>query len=261
MKNNISMIKHAKRAIIVSNLLIVIIMNFALLVMAETPQTDANSNLPYFISGVERPKRLQYNYSIKKFSSTFNNGVGKIDVPGVIYWPNSTTGLIDSLAYESIYFYDRTTYEQKIRFQIIGTGTSEYPQYYVEVKLQSEPYTIKCVGYYGADQVYNLNDIKDLAPGFIINDGSQKDYFNMFFTETTFPYQPIGGGGGDNPEVKQNIFGSIRDLINNSIFNGEAVQGTIEYNIATLIALICCIAMILLPFLACWGIVLMIIRR
>lgn len=234
---------------------LVLVMVFLLPSAAETPQLDTNSNLPYFISGVERPKHIQFSYQVKNYTATFGTGYTYLNDSGTVYWPNSKTGLIDALEFEKIYISDHTTYDKKIRFQIDGAGTPENPQYYVEIKLQSQPYTYSCKGYYDQVQTYNLDDIKTISPGFEINDGSKKDYYSVFFTETTFPYQPIGGGGGDDTNTKQNIYKSIRDLLNDALFNGEAVQGTIEYNIATIIAIICCVAIVLLPFLACWGIV------
>lgn len=250
-----------KKTITFIAMIMAIFMIIALPIMAETPQTDANSNLPYFISGVVRPKRLQYSFDVKNYGSVGNNGTVYNEESGAIYWPNKLTGLIDSLRYEAIMIQDANTYQKKVRFLVIGTGSQEYPQYYVDILLMNQPYIIKCVGYYETEQTYNLTDIQEISPGFYVNQVINEVFYDNIFNKTTFPYQPIGGGGGNTPEEKQNIYVSLRELINNSIFNGEAVQGTIEYNIATLIALICCIAMILLPFLACWGIVKMIFRR
>lgn len=262
MKTISKMKQKSIKAIIGIAMLMALAMIMAMTIVAETPQTDANSDLPYYISGFDRPKRLRYTIDMKNYTATFSSGYVYLEDGGIVYWPNSQTGNIDALAFTKIYISDMTTYDKKVRFQIDGTGTAENPQYYIEIQLQNQPYTCKCVGYYAQEQIYNMDDIKSVSPGFEIYNVAQKDYYSLFFNETTFPYIPLGGGGGgDNPQVKQNIYGSIIELINNSIFNGEAVQGTIEYNIAVLIALICCIAMVLLPFLACWGIVLMICRR
>lgn len=250
-----------KKAITCIIMVMAIAMMIMLPIVAETPQTDANSDLPYYNSGFDRPKRLRYSIEVKDYSATFTSGYIYLDDGGIVYWPNSQTGNIDALAFTKIYITDRTTYDRKVRFQIDGTGTQENPQFYIEIQLQNQPYTCKCVGYYELEQVYNLDDIKTVAPGFEIYNVAQKDYYTIFFNTTTFPYIPLGGGGGDNPQVKYNIYGSMIELINNGIFNGEAVEGTIEYNIATLIAIICCIAIVLLPFLACWGIVRVFIWR
>lgn len=261
MKTNMKLKNIIKKAMTGSLMVIALAVIIVLPIMAETPQTDAKSDLPYYNSGFDRPKRLRYSFDIKNYSATLASGYAYLNDGGFVYWPNSQTGNIDALAFTKIYITDRTTYEKKVRFQIDGTGSEEFPQYYIEIKLQNQPYTFKCVGYYDQDQVYNMDDIKTIAPGFEIYNVAQKGYYSTFFNETTFPYIPLGAGGVESPEVKQNIFGSMRDLINNNMFNGEAVQGTIEYNIATLIAIICCIAIVMLPFLACWGIVRVFIWR
>ncbi len=253
--------KFSKKLITLSVMTILTMLVLLIPLTAETPQTDANSNLPYFISGVEKPKNLRYSFKdINTSWQVGDNGYWYDYVNGAVYWPNATTGLIDSLYYECLARQDYRTGEQKIRFQIKGNGSELYPDKYIEINFSTQPYTVICHGYYESDQTYNINDFNNATPGFTIYDYTRWATYDSLFTKATFPYQPIGGGG-ENPEVKQNIYGSIRDIINNNLFNGEAVQGTIEYNIATMISLICCIAMILLPFLACWGIVKMIIWR
>lgn len=254
--------KFRKNIIMLTVMFILSMMMFMIPLSAETPQTDANSNLPYYITGVERPNELRYSFKdINTSWQVGENGYWYDYTSGVVYWPNSNTGLIDALYYDCLARQDYRTSEQKIRFQIKGNGSESYPDKYIEIRLQSTPYTVTCHGYYETDQVYNLNEFQGLTPGFSIYDNTRWGTYDTLFTKTTFPYTPLGSGGGETPVVKQNIYGSIRDQINNIIFNGEAVQGTIEYNIATLISLICCIVMILLPFLACWAIVRMIFWR
>ena len=235
-------------------MVIVTLMMFLIPLSAETPQTDSNSNLPYFISGVERPKMLRYNFDVKDYSATVNNGYLYIESPGVVYWPNSQTGLIDSLSFDKVYIKDRTTYDKKVRFQIDGTGTEEYPQYYIEIQMQRQPFTYKCVGYYEQEQTYNMDDIKTIAPGFQIYDGTQKAFYDVFFTETTFPYKPISGGTIEEPETT-NIYQAIYDLMKNQLYGGTVEQGSIQDSLCTLMGIIACFMVIVLPMIVIYFII------
>lgn len=169
--------------------------------------------------------------------------------PGVVYWPNSDTGKVDLCTFSKIAIRESASSSAKLDFYIDSESSP-----YISIDSAGQ-----CINTNLPKQVYEYSDFVSASPGvdFFYIAPSASELFAVTFPVAADRTNTPGGGSIPDPDapVKSNIYTSIRDLLNDTLFNGEAVAGSIEFNIATLISIICCAAIIMLPFLACWGIV------
>lgn len=205
--------------------------------------------------GVFQPNFYSYTFDDLGHYGTNANLV----IPFCVYWPNSSTGKIDMFCGSYFTIQDSGTGQVYLNFYA-ASGSND-----ARISITTDGSTPgTCRNFLYPDQVYSYSEFCKLSPGvdfyFL---GNYSDNINSLFTTSAERSNTPGGSVDPTPEpgTKSNIYASMRDTIIYYFFNGEAVAGSIEFNIATLISFVCCIAIILLPFLACWAIVRLFIWR